>query len=88
LRTVIGVVAAMLLIFTLLAGTVEAVVGEIAVSKYAGAASAVRGLSLLMRAAVYLLLENRNVIDALHSEVVKDLPSVAKKSGVRADARD
>jgi len=83
--TVIGVAAATLLIFPLLAGTVETIVGnESLLLKWAGALSTVLGLSLLLWAAVYLLLENRNVVAALHSEV-KDLPDLADKAGVRHD---
>jgi hypothetical protein len=64
--TVIGVAAAMLLIFTLLAGTVETILGlDWSPLKYAGALAAVGGLSLLLWAATHLLLENRNVVDAL-----------------------
>jgi hypothetical protein len=83
--TVIGVYAAMLLIFTLLSGTVETVIGnESPLLKYAGAGAAILGLTLLLWAAALLLLENRNVIDALHSEV-KDIPDAARKAGVDGD---
>jgi hypothetical protein len=83
--TVIGVVAAMLLIFTLLSGTVGTIIGRDGPPlKYAGAGSAVIGLSLLLWAASYLLLENRNVVDALHSEL-KDMPEIARQAGVVAD---
>jgi len=77
----------MLLIFTLLAGTVETIAGQDwPALKYAGAGAAVGGLSLLIWAATFLLLENRNVIDVLHSEV-KDVPEVARTAGVTGDAR-
>ena len=83
--TVLGVIAAMLLIFVLLAGTVETIVGtEIGWLKWAGAGAAVIGLGLLIYAASYLILENRHVIDALHSEV-KDLPDVAQRANVAGD---
>lgn len=85
--TVIGVVAAMLLIFVLLAGTIETIAGtEIAWLKWAGASATVIGLGLLIYAASYLILENRHVIDALHSEV-KDLPDVAGRANVDGDDR-
>lgn len=83
--TVIGVIASMLLIFVLLAGTIETIAGdEIGWLKWAGAGAAVGGLGLLLYAASYLILENRHVIDALHSEV-KDLPDVADRANVKGD---
>jgi len=85
--TVIGVIAAMLLIFVLLAGTVETIAGtEIGWLKWMGAAAAVIGLGLLIYAAFYLILENRHVIDALHAEV-KDLPNVANRANVVGDGQ-
>jgi hypothetical protein len=80
--TVIGVVAAILLIFTLLAATVETIFGgDLPVLKYAGAAASVLGLSALLWAAVYLILENKSVVATVISEM-KDLPSVSMRSGV------
>ncbi|MDR5806541.1 DUF2721 domain-containing protein [Caballeronia sp. LZ001] len=77
--TVIGAIAAMMLIFTLLSGTNVTIIGhDWAPLKYLGAASTVIGLALLLWAASYLILENRCVIDVLHSEV-KDLPVLHAK---------
>ena len=72
----------MLRIFTLLAGTVETVSG-----KYVGAATAIIGLATLLGEAGYLILENRNIIDALDSEV-KDIPEMAEGARRRAGGGD
>lgn len=84
---VIGVAAAMPPISTLLAGTIETILGsEWPGLKYVGSFTTLAGLTVFLWAATYLLLQNRHVVDALHSEL-KDRPDVAREAGSMGTAR-
>ena len=67
--TNLGIIAAILLLTTLLCGALEAVFGGIAPIKYLGTACAIIGLLLVIVAAVYVIQENTLIKQMLGSEI-------------------
>jgi hypothetical protein len=67
--TNLGVIAAILLLTSLICGGLEAVFGGIAPIKYLGTACAIVGLLLVIAAAVYVIRENTLIRHMLDSEI-------------------
>jgi hypothetical protein len=73
--TNLGIIAAILLLTTLICGGLEAIFGGIAPIKYLGTACAIIGLLLVIAAAVYVIRENTLIKQMLGSEIA-DLDDV------------
>jgi len=78
--TNVGLVAAILLIATLIMGAVNSVFAELSLLKYLGAACAVAGLALVIAAAILVIVENSIIQRATDSELL-DVPDLARGSG-------
>jgi hypothetical protein len=79
--TNIGVVSAIVLICTLIAGALYTV-SHVEFLKYVSTACAIGGLLLVIWAAVVVLRENIEIQHAIDSELT-DLPDLARPTGVR-----
>jgi hypothetical protein len=78
--TNVGLVAAILLIATLIMGAVSSVFSELSLLKYFGAASAVAGLASVVAATELVIVENSIIQRAADSELL-DVPDLAHGSG-------
>jgi hypothetical protein len=83
LATNIGVIAAMLLIITILCGGLQVIAPDAAVIRVVGATAAVVGLAMLMVAAAFVLLENSLIRHAMDDEPA-DLPELESQQRHRA----
>ncbi|MDB5758227.1 MAG: conserved rane protein of unknown function [Burkholderia sp.] len=75
IATNLGVIAAILLLTSLICGGLEAIFGSIAPIKYLGTAGALVGLLVVIAAAMYVIRENTLIRDMLGSEIA-DLDDV------------
>jgi len=82
LATNIGVIAAMLLISTLIAAAIYTVFPEAMFLKHVSTACAIIGLLLVICAAVVVVRENLQLQRVIDSELT-DLPDLAQQAGIR-----
>jgi len=82
LATNIGVIAAMLLISTLITAAIYTVFPEAMVLKHVSTACAIIGLLLVICAAVVVVRENLKLQQVIDSELT-DLPDLAQQAGIQ-----
>jgi uncharacterized membrane protein YraQ (UPF0718 family) len=78
LATNTGVIAAILLIITIIAGGLQVLLPHAEVLRFIGAGSALIGLTLLIVAAAFVVLENTLIKHVMDDEA-SDLPDLAKR---------
>ncbi len=79
----IGLVAAILLIGSLICGALDAIVPKVPVITFLGIAGAISGLSLVIVAAIMVIVEGVIVGSQINDEL-RDIPDLAEQAGERA----
>ena len=85
LATILGLVAAILLILTLIAGELNIIFPATQPLKYVCACSALAGFALVIAAAVIIIVESRITFRQLATELL-DVPDLADSTGQQAGA--